>query len=51
MEAGLRPNIREGSFGSLIAMLKSGKADIALELEPNVSQAVGGRCDRTVFHA
>ncbi|MEK6303343.1 MAG: ABC transporter substrate-binding protein [Acidobacteriota bacterium] len=38
--AGLTPNIREGAFGTLIAMLKAGKADIALELEPNVSQAV-----------
>jgi len=40
IEAGLQPNIREGSFGSLIAMVKAGKADIALELEPNVSQAI-----------
>jgi NitT/TauT family transport system substrate-binding protein len=38
--AGLTPNIREGAFGTLMAMLKAGQADIALELEPNVSQAV-----------
>ncbi len=45
IEAGLPPSIREGAFGTLIAMLKGDKADIALELEPNVSQAVseGGR--------
>jgi NitT/TauT family transport system substrate-binding protein len=40
VQAGLAPNIREGAFGTLIAMLKGSKADIALELEPNVSQAV-----------
>lgn len=40
MEAGLPPNIREGAFGTLVAMVKAGQADIALELEPNVSQAV-----------
>ena len=39
-EAHLPTNIREGAFGTLQAMLKSGQADIALELEPNVSQAV-----------
>src|SRR5215213_1810940 len=38
--AGLPPNIREGAFGTLMAMLRSGQADIALELEPNVSQAI-----------
>jgi len=38
--AGLAPNIREGGFGTLLAMLKAKQADIALELEPNVSQAV-----------
>jgi NitT/TauT family transport system substrate-binding protein len=32
--AGLPPNIREGAFGTLMAMLRSGQADIALELEP-----------------
>lgn len=38
--AGVTGNIKEGAFGTLIAMLKAGQADIALELEPNVSQAV-----------
>jgi NitT/TauT family transport system substrate-binding protein len=39
-DAGLAPNIREGAFGAIIPMLKAGTADIGLELEPNVSQAV-----------
>jgi NitT/TauT family transport system substrate-binding protein len=39
-DAGLKPNIREGAFGTIIPMLKAGQADIGLELEPNVSQAV-----------
>src|SRR5207302_1132674 len=39
-DAGLTPNIRQGAFGTIIPMLKAGKADIGLELEPNVSQAV-----------
>jgi NitT/TauT family transport system substrate-binding protein len=39
--ASLTPNIREGAFGTLMAMLRAGQADIALELEPNVSQAIG----------
>jgi NitT/TauT family transport system substrate-binding protein len=39
LEGGLKPNIREGAFGTLLTMLQSGQADIALELEPNVSQA------------
>lgn len=39
MQAGLTPKIREGAFGTLITMLRTGQADIALELEPNVSQA------------
>lgn len=39
-DAGLTPNIREGAFGAIIPMLKAGSADIGLELEPNVSQAV-----------
>ena len=37
---GLSPRIREGAFGSLLALVESGQADVALELEPNVSQAV-----------
>jgi NitT/TauT family transport system substrate-binding protein len=39
-KAGLKPNIRQGALGSLWAMLEAGQADIALELEPNVSNAV-----------
>jgi len=37
---GLTPKIREGGFGTLMALMEAGQADIALELEPNVSQAV-----------
>jgi NitT/TauT family transport system substrate-binding protein len=40
LDAGREPHIREGAFGTLVAMLRSGQADIALELEPNVSQVV-----------
>jgi NitT/TauT family transport system substrate-binding protein len=39
-DGGLRENIRQGAFGTLLPMLQSGQAQIALELEPNVSQAV-----------
>jgi NitT/TauT family transport system substrate-binding protein len=39
LDGGLKPNIREGSFGSLIALVKARRSDIALEIEPNVSQA------------
>ena len=39
LDGGLVPNIRQGAYGSLIAMLKSNQADIALEIEPNVSQS------------
>lgn len=39
-DAHLRVRIQQGAFGSLLAMLEAKKADIALELEPNVSQAV-----------
>ena len=38
VDAGLQPKIREGAFGTLASMLRAGQADIALELEPNVSQ-------------
>lgn len=38
-DAGLWPNIKQGAFGGLIPMLDAGQADIALELEPNVSTA------------
>lgn len=41
-DAGLSPKIREGAFGTLLSMLSAGQADIALELEPNVSQAALG---------
>jgi len=37
---GLVVNIKEGAFGTMIPMLKANQVDIALELEPNVSQAV-----------
>lgn len=40
LDAGLKPNIKQGAFGGLIPMLESGQADIALELEPNVSTAI-----------
>lgn len=39
-EANLTPNIKQGAFGALLPMLDAGNADIALELEPNVSTAV-----------
>ncbi|HWQ60248.1 MAG TPA: ABC transporter substrate-binding protein [Candidatus Fimivivens sp.] len=38
--ANLQPKIAETAFGSLLASVDAGKADIALELEPNVSIAV-----------
>jgi NitT/TauT family transport system substrate-binding protein len=40
IEAGLKPDIREGAPGTLLAMVQAGDAEIALELEPNVSQAL-----------
>jgi NitT/TauT family transport system substrate-binding protein len=40
LDARKEPRIREGAFGTLVAMLRSGQVDIALELEPNVSQVV-----------
>ena len=39
-DAGLKPNIKQGAFGGLIPMLDAGQADIALELEPNISTAI-----------
>jgi len=44
-KAGLKPNIKQGSFGTLWTMVETGQADIALELEPNVSVAAnqGGK--------
>jgi NitT/TauT family transport system substrate-binding protein len=38
LRAGLKPKIRQGAFGTLEAILRADQADIALELEPNVSQ-------------
>lgn len=35
--AGLEPQIVEGAFGSLAGIVERGEAEIALELEPNVS--------------
>lgn len=37
---GLKPNIKEMAYGSLLAGLEANQADIALELEPTVSIAV-----------
>ncbi len=39
LDGKLEPSIVEGAFGTLLPILHAGKADIALELEPNVSQA------------
>tara|TARA_R110002051_G_scaffold2660_1_gene14258 strand:+ start:5585 stop:6583 length:999 start_codon:yes stop_codon:yes gene_type:complete len=39
-DAGLQPNIRQASFGALLPLLEANQVDIALELEPNVSQAL-----------
>jgi NitT/TauT family transport system substrate-binding protein len=40
LDGGVAPNIREAAFGTLLAVMDAGDADIALELEPNVSMAV-----------
>jgi NitT/TauT family transport system substrate-binding protein len=44
-KASLKPNIKQGAFGTLWTMVEAGQADIALELEPNVSIAAnqGGK--------
>ena len=44
-KGGLKPNIKQGAFGTLWTMVEAGQADIALELEPNVSIAAnqGGK--------
>jgi NitT/TauT family transport system substrate-binding protein len=39
-DGGLKPNIKQAAFGTLLTQLETGQADIALELEPNVSTAV-----------
>ena len=41
VKGGRQPRIRQAAFGTLEAVLRAHQADIALELEPNVSQAVG----------
>jgi NitT/TauT family transport system substrate-binding protein len=38
--AGLTPNITQAQFGTLLPLLDTGRVDIVLELEPNVSIAV-----------
>lgn len=38
--ANLPPNLREGAPGALFPLLEAGTADIALELEPNVSTGI-----------
>lgn len=40
VDAGLIPSIREVAYGGLLSSLKAEQADIALELEPNVSTAI-----------
>ncbi|MDR2581317.1 MAG: ABC transporter substrate-binding protein [Fibromonadaceae bacterium] len=44
-KVGLEPNIKQGAVGTLWSMVEAGHADIALELEPNVSRALmqGGK--------
>jgi NitT/TauT family transport system substrate-binding protein len=39
-DADIPTNIVQGAFGALLTMAQNHRADIALELEPNVSQAV-----------
>ncbi len=48
VDYGLPTQIRQGAFGTLMAMLDAKQADIALELEPNVSEAVS-RGARVVY--
>lgn len=40
LDGGLQPKIREAAPGTGLALLRAGEADISLELEPTVSQAV-----------
>lgn len=49
LEAGLKPNIIEGDAGTLIPMLDAERADIALELEPNVSSEIHKNGARIVY--
>lgn len=48
-DAGLKPNIKQAAFGSLLPMLESGNVDIALELEPNVSTAIKNSGAKVVY--
>ena len=48
-EAGLKPNIKQAAFGTLLSMLESGDVDIALELEPNVSTAIKKNNAKVVY--
>lgn len=51
VQANLEPRIRQGSPGGLLAMLRAGAADIALELEPNVTAATtDGSEAKVVYH-
>ncbi len=45
----LEPAIRQGAFGALLPILRARQADIALELEPNVSTAVREQNARVVY--
>ena len=47
-DGGLKSNIKETAFGSLLASLEANQVDIALELEPNVSMAVN-KGDKIVY--
>lgn len=48
LSAGLKPSIVEVTIGAGMAALHAGRADIALELEPNVSDAVS-RGNKVVY--
>ncbi len=48
-DAGLEPNIRQAAFGALLPLLENGNADIALELEPNVSTAIKNSNCKVVY--
>jgi len=49
INAGLKPDIKQGAFGSLLPMLLTGQVDIALELEPNVSTAIKKNHARVLY--
>ncbi|MPM60167.1 hypothetical protein SDC9_107015 [bioreactor metagenome] len=48
-DAGLEPNIRQAALGALLPLLENGNADIALELEPNVSTAIKNNNCKVVY--